>query len=72
MTVSFSFKQLIVFLCLVLPEYLSSVSDTCQKNFVTQLLRHSAPQTWLYMLQLYLVKQATIWGRAEHEMSAKS
>ena len=36
------------------------VADTCQKNFVTKLLRHSAHQTWLYMLQLYLVMQAKI------------
>ena len=36
------------------------LADICQKNFVTKLLRHSAHQTSLYLLQLYLVKQATI------------
>jgi len=34
--------------------------DTCQKSFVMKLLRQSAHQTWLYMLQLYLVMQARI------------
>jgi len=40
----------------------------CQKNFVTKLLRHSAQQTWLCMLQLYLVRKATIWECANHEV----
>ena len=34
-------------------------------------LRHTAHQTWLYMLQLYLVKQATIWERAKYDVLAK-
>ena len=37
------------------------LADTCQKNFVTKLLRHSPHQTWLInMSHLYLVKRATI------------
>ena len=36
-----------------------------------KLLRHLAHQTWLYMLQLYLVMQARIWQRAKHEVLAK-
>ena len=45
--------------CLV-PSNLIILADMCQKNFVTKLLRHSAHQTWLYVLQLYLVKLATV------------
>ena len=37
-----------------------SLADTCQNNFVMKLLHHSADQTWLYVLQLYFVMQATI------------
>ena len=37
-----------------------------------KLLRHSAHQTWFYMLQLYLVKQATVWEHAKHEVLAKA
>ena len=36
------------------------------EDFVTKLLRHSAHETWLYMLQLYLV-----WEGAKHEVLAK-
>ena len=47
------------------------LADTCQKNFVMKPSRHSAHQTWLYMLQLYLVMQARIWQRAKHKVLAK-
>ena len=47
------------------------LADICQKNLVTKLLRHSAHQTWLYMLQLYFVMQARIWQRAKHKVLAK-
>ena len=36
------------------------LADTCQKNFVMKLKRHSAHQTWFYMLQLYPVMRAII------------
>ena len=42
------------------------------RKTVTRLLRHSGHRTWLYMLQLYLVKQATVRERAKHEVLAKS
>jgi len=36
-----------------------------------KLLRHSAHQIWLYILQLYLVMQARILQRAKDEVLAK-